>query len=160
MWDLPRPGLEPVYPALAGRFSTTAPPGKPLQWTFYIQRDQNVCVFLSDRFLDTELLSRRVFTFKILIDNIRLPSKRLCQFILHTLLILLLWHFKKCFQFDGWNIVLFHLHWLVKLNVFAYIYWPFVFLIVWSACSYPLLIFLLCFHFLLVISRGPFYFVF
>ena len=28
MWDLPRPGLEPVYPALAGRFSTTAPPGK------------------------------------------------------------------------------------------------------------------------------------
>ena len=29
MWDLPRPGLEPVLPALAGRFSTTAPPGKP-----------------------------------------------------------------------------------------------------------------------------------
>ena len=29
MWDLPRPGLEPVSPASAGRFSTTAPPGKP-----------------------------------------------------------------------------------------------------------------------------------
>ena len=29
MWDLPRPGLEPVSPALAGRVSTTAPPGKP-----------------------------------------------------------------------------------------------------------------------------------
>ena len=29
MWDLPRSGLEPVSPALAGRFSTTAPPGKP-----------------------------------------------------------------------------------------------------------------------------------
>ena len=29
MWDLPRPGLEPASPALAGRFSTTAPPGKP-----------------------------------------------------------------------------------------------------------------------------------
>ena len=29
MWDLPRPGLEPVSPALAGRFSTTAPPGMP-----------------------------------------------------------------------------------------------------------------------------------
>ena len=28
-WDPPRPGLEPVSPALAGRFSTTAPPGKP-----------------------------------------------------------------------------------------------------------------------------------
>ena len=29
MWDLPRSGLEPVSPALAGRLSTTAPPGKP-----------------------------------------------------------------------------------------------------------------------------------
>ena len=29
MWDLLRLGLEPVSPALAGRFSTTAPPGKP-----------------------------------------------------------------------------------------------------------------------------------
>ena len=29
MWDLPRPGLEPVSPALAGRLSTIAPPGKP-----------------------------------------------------------------------------------------------------------------------------------
>ena len=29
MWDLPRPGLEPASPALAGRFSITAPPGKP-----------------------------------------------------------------------------------------------------------------------------------
>ena len=29
MWDLPRPGIEPVSPALAGRFLTTAPPGKP-----------------------------------------------------------------------------------------------------------------------------------
>ena len=29
MWDLPRPGLEPVSLALAGRLSTTAPPGKP-----------------------------------------------------------------------------------------------------------------------------------
>ena len=29
LWDPPRPGLEPVSPALAGRFSTTVPPGKP-----------------------------------------------------------------------------------------------------------------------------------
>ena len=29
MWDLPRPGLELVSPALAGRLSTTVPPGKP-----------------------------------------------------------------------------------------------------------------------------------
>ena len=32
MWDLPGPGLEPVSPALAGGFLTTAPPlsGAPL----------------------------------------------------------------------------------------------------------------------------------
>ena len=28
-WDPPRPGLEPASPALAGRPSTPAPPGKP-----------------------------------------------------------------------------------------------------------------------------------
>ena len=35
MWDLPRPGLEPVSPALAGRFSTTAPPRKPVDRTLF-----------------------------------------------------------------------------------------------------------------------------
>ena len=34
MRDLPRPGPEPVSPALAGRLSTTAPPGKPSNITF------------------------------------------------------------------------------------------------------------------------------
>ena len=34
MWDPPRPGLEPVSLALAGRFSTTAPPGKPSERNF------------------------------------------------------------------------------------------------------------------------------
>ena len=29
MWDLPRPGMEPVSAALAGGFFTTEPPGKP-----------------------------------------------------------------------------------------------------------------------------------
>ena len=39
MWDLPRPGFKPVSPALAGRFSTTAPPGKPH------------CIFVPNQFL-------------------------------------------------------------------------------------------------------------
>ena len=34
MWDLPRPGLEPVSPALVGRFLSTAPPGKSLPMCF------------------------------------------------------------------------------------------------------------------------------
>ena len=41
MWDLPGPGLEPVSPALAGRFSTTAPPGKP-SWEFLIDLQSNM----------------------------------------------------------------------------------------------------------------------
>ena len=45
MWDLPRPGLEPVSPALAGRFSTTAPLGKPCR-----------CIF--DVFVGKEVISR------------------------------------------------------------------------------------------------------
>ena len=32
MWGLPGPGLEPVSPALAGGFLTTAPPRKYLPW--------------------------------------------------------------------------------------------------------------------------------
>ena len=69
MWDLPTPGLEPVSPALAGRFSTSAPPGKPLNlflnfhmklffWnllkkaefivTFVISQNSRVCVCLKN----------------------------------------------------------------------------------------------------------------
>ena len=29
IWDLPDPGIEPVFPALQGRFLTIRPPGKP-----------------------------------------------------------------------------------------------------------------------------------
>ena len=36
MWDPPGPGLEPMFPALAGRLSTTVPPGKPApQYSFF-----------------------------------------------------------------------------------------------------------------------------
>ena len=48
MWDLPRPGLEPVSPALAGRFSTTAPPGKPYpKFLFWILIQSNYQLWLS-----------------------------------------------------------------------------------------------------------------
>ena len=36
MWDPPGPGIKPVSPALAGRFSTTVPPGKSLVLSFEI----------------------------------------------------------------------------------------------------------------------------
>ena len=38
MWDLPRPGIESVSPALAGGFFTTGPPGgrcvQDFMWTY------------------------------------------------------------------------------------------------------------------------------
>ena len=45
MWDPPRPGLEPVSPAPAGGFSTTAPPGKPQCFSFLktIKLSPNCC---------------------------------------------------------------------------------------------------------------------
>ena len=36
MWDLPGPGLKPVSPALAGGFLTTAPPGKPFFFFYFV----------------------------------------------------------------------------------------------------------------------------
>ena len=36
MWDLPRRGLEPAFPALAGGFLTTVPPGKSRDSSFLI----------------------------------------------------------------------------------------------------------------------------
>ena len=36
MWDLSESGTEPMSPALAGRFFTTEPPGKPQESTFLI----------------------------------------------------------------------------------------------------------------------------
>ena len=52
MWDLPRPGLEPASPALAGRFSTTAPPGKPEGGSlhglsFHLERTIQISVIVS-----------------------------------------------------------------------------------------------------------------
>ena len=46
MWDPPRPGLEPVSPALAGRFSTTVPPGKPLTGFWQAVKSANYTVTL------------------------------------------------------------------------------------------------------------------
>ena len=37
MWDLPGPGIEPMSPALAGRFLTTVPPRKSLTRVFNLK---------------------------------------------------------------------------------------------------------------------------
>ena len=73
MWDLPRPGLEPVSPALAGGFLTAAaPPGKSQQadsfFFFFFKEDVEsrslliylfllCCVFVSVRGLSLVVAS-------------------------------------------------------------------------------------------------------
>ena len=47
MWNLPGPGLEPMSPALAGGFLTTAPPGKPQFFTFFVQ-----VIFVTKQFFE------------------------------------------------------------------------------------------------------------
>ena len=46
MWDPPRPGIEPISPALSGRFLTSGPPGSP---DFFFKHTnhqiQMICVF-------------------------------------------------------------------------------------------------------------------
>ena len=50
MWDLPRPGLEPVSPALAGRFLTTAPPGKPYIFVLIVALGNTIHIHNSSQF--------------------------------------------------------------------------------------------------------------
>ena len=55
MWDLPGRGLEPVSPALAGGFLTTAPPGKPCKF---------ICIIcFSLIYITTYKWYHRVFVF-------------------------------------------------------------------------------------------------
>ena len=68
MWDLPRPGLEPVSPALAGRFPTTAPPGKPKKRIFLI----NVFELREKR--PEAILSKKFTSNKICTSFINFPS--------------------------------------------------------------------------------------
>ena len=45
MWDLPRPGIKPVSPTLAGGFLSTVPPEKSNSYFCIVNFDVYVCVF-------------------------------------------------------------------------------------------------------------------
>ena len=84
MWDLPRPGLEPVSPALAGRLSTTAPPGKPRTGNFWLKDkfrncDQQPWKSSMSEFLNKRWCQRRV-------NNVHCHFE--CQF---SIFLLFLW---------------------------------------------------------------------
>ena len=75
MWDLPRPGLKLVSPALAGRFSTPAPSGKPC---FFFFKDQDPLLQRKSETLNTinfiHVLCSAGPTSKIHSDSRHLPQ--------------------------------------------------------------------------------------
>ena len=72
-WDLPRPGLEPVSPALAGRFSTTAPPGKPCFGVLAVSSVPSFGTYLLSMQLWQSFLASPGFTFLTFKTRIKLP---------------------------------------------------------------------------------------
>ena len=76
MWDLPRPGLEPVSPALAGRLSTTAPPGKPIRLVLIMDMQEKELV----RKMEKSGNQWKYFIFSLNSEN----GKKICDSKLNT----------------------------------------------------------------------------
>ena len=55
MWDLPAPGLEPMSPALAGRFLTTVPPGKSQKQSIFLKIHFESIFFENIYYRETEV---------------------------------------------------------------------------------------------------------
>ena len=72
MWDLPGPELEPVSPALAGGFLTTAPAGKPPN-TFFIR-------FSPSYFILFEVMVNGIFFLISLSDSLLLVYRNATDF--------------------------------------------------------------------------------
>ena len=73
--DLPDLRIKPMFPALAGGFSTTEPPGKPIYIYIYIERErERVYVYDTYMFL---LLIRCIVIIRFLTVFITLKSPEL-----------------------------------------------------------------------------------
>ena len=106
MCDLPRPGLEPVTPALAGRFSTTAPPGKPHSFS----RLNNIALYGSTTFcLSIHQLMDRAWLLRSETKWRRWSSNTIFFFFQTEIFVLLIafWHFSKYVPKYWFS----HLHW-------------------------------------------------
>ena len=74
MWDLPRSGVEPVSPTLAGGFFIIAPPGKPLPLLFI----DHISILTSKTFfILRRFLSRYLFKFVVCL-NLHILWKPTC----------------------------------------------------------------------------------
>ena len=54
MWDLPGARIEPMFPALAGRFFTTEAPGKPILY-LWMKLEQEGSIYLVNTVLNFSL---------------------------------------------------------------------------------------------------------
>ena len=116
MWDLPRSGLEPVSPALAGRFLTTVPPGKP--WI-----DPFIIIWCTSLSLVT------VFDLKSILSEINIATPVLfwLRFAWNLFFHPFTWNryvslHLKCF-FDGQHVVGRPLKTTNFLKIFIYLFW-------------------------------------
>ena len=69
MWGLPRPGIEPVSHALQSGFLTTGPPGKPLQFLKWVNRQHLKVERLYKNVLSLVLNSKDMVTLGIQTGN-------------------------------------------------------------------------------------------
>ena len=53
MWNLPGPGIKPVFPALAAGFLTAGPPGKSWQEFFFNKNSPYAKINLSNQWVPT-----------------------------------------------------------------------------------------------------------
>ena len=142
MWDLPGPGPEPMSPALAGRFLTTAPPGKslwidltfpPLLLISALHAGQfhqiHVPIILPDfKFLLSFFIFQKLFFSEFSFFIVYCYCLIECN-------ISYLWvyewlFFLKCssapyFVFP--SLLFFYLHWSVFLKCLVILDWPFIF---------------------------------
>ena len=60
IWDLPGPGLKPMSPALAGRFLTTVPTGKPSKYIFHDFSMFNVILMVTTKKISKEYTQKKI----------------------------------------------------------------------------------------------------
>ena len=111
MWDLPRPGLEPVCPALAGRFSTAAPPGKPesfihyIKWTISVWKFKSFssgeyfCTVYLIKFSPFSLFSSKTLIFQLFYYILKISPILILKIVSYPYFMNAVSHFLKIFSF-------------------------------------------------------------
>ena len=122
-WDPPRRGLEPVSAALAGRFSTTAPPGKPHPWLFSL------------------MISSSAFSLSVFLDPLLFgcwTSRPSCLYFLSLFLLFLIFFVFLLYNLEEFLNLVFQLFCWVSSSLFHIFNG-------WELCCYSSLFFIIAF---------------